>query len=75
MAGCGSVSVRTKADLSKLVYQQDQRTGVWYAVIGHAEGTNFVAQMGGGMSQGFTITYVPCTDQVMAAVREDASHL
>lgn len=66
--GCDARTERTRADLSKLSYQRDARTGECYAVVGHTEGGNILFNN----TNGFTITWVPCSPKVLEAVSQDS---
>ena len=67
VAGCDASSVRQSVDLSKLTYQKDGRTGECYAVLGHAKASL------SNVSDGFTITWVPCSEGVLRAVTADGN--
>ena len=66
LAGCGSSSRREAADLSKATYQKDDRTGLCFATVGYTKGSWFESMF--GVSNGFTITWVPREPKVLEAI-------
>jgi hypothetical protein len=67
MAGCTSNSAPSNSDLksSNLTYFKDSRTGICYSAMSSLDVHS------GWKST--TITYVPCTDAVESAIKQDAS--
>lgn len=60
LTACDAKPRRQTVDLSGLTYERDS-LGLCYAVIGHVRGSYI-----GAGSQGFTMTWVPCSPEVLA---------
>ncbi len=63
LASCDARSVSIKTDPSNLTYSRDKRTDMCFASLGRASGDNLT-----DIADSFSMTYVPCTLEVMALV-------
>ena len=62
LGACEARETERSVNLNRLTYQRDARTGECFAVIGY--------QSTGDMRQGgLTITWVPCSDGVLRAIK------
>ena len=62
LAACDNASVRTDVDTKKITYSRDARTGLCFATLGRGE--SWI----GVRAASFSMTHVPCTEQVMLLV-------
>ena len=64
LAACDNAQVRTTLDTSKLSYSRDARTNLCYATVGRGESAI------GVRAASLSFTHVPCTDEVLARIRQ-----
>jgi hypothetical protein len=64
LAACGAKTVELDIDVSKATYLIDPRTNLCFAAWDRVKGNDI-----SGVAESFSITNVPCTDDVMKLIK------
>jgi hypothetical protein len=63
LASCDARSVEIDTNPANITYSRDARTNLCFASLGRAAGSSIL-----GRARSFSMTYVPCTEEVLALV-------